>query len=167
MILRSNKIAILGLLSAFAIIISYIETLIPINIAIPGIKMGFSNIVIVVALYRYGVKEAGIINFIRIFIVGIMFGNVMSILFSILGAVTSLISMWFAKKIKGISMVGVSVCGGVAHNIGQILAAMFITTVYSLTYYIPFLIVGGIITGVIVGIVANIINGRIVCEEGI
>lgn len=154
----SHRIAISGLLSAFAVVISYIEAIIPINIGIPGVKPGFPNLVIIIVLYNYGIKEAGIVNLIRILIVGFMFGNVMSIVFSITGALLSLIIMWMAKKLPGISMIGVSVCGGVAHNIGQIVIAMFITTVYSLTYYIPFLIIGGIITGMLIGITGNIIQ---------
>lgn len=157
----SQKIAILGLLSAFAIVISYIESLIPINIGIPGIKPGFPNLVIIIVLYSFGIKEAGIVNFIRILIVGFMFGNVISIVFSMAGAILSLIVMWLVKKFPGISMLGVSVCGGVAHNIGQIIIAMFVTTVYSLTYYIPFLIIGGIITGMLTGIVGSIIHKNI------
>lgn len=160
MILQNRQLARLGLLSAFAIIISYVETLIPINLGIPGVKPGFANMVIIVALYLYGIREAGIINFIRILVVGFMFGNVISIVFSIAGAIFSLIIMWIIKRIPDISMIVVSICGGVAHNIGQIMAAMFITTVYSLTYYIPFLIISGIITGAITGIIAQMIQSR-------
>lgn len=156
------KAAAIGIFSAFAIIISYIESLIPITIGIPGIKPGFANIVILIVLYTMDAKSAAVINMIRIVIIGIMFGNVLSVCFSIAGAVVSLSVMIVIKKIKGVSMIGVSVCGGVAHNLGQIAAAAAITTVYSLLYYIPFLIIGGIITGIIVGIVANIIYTRVI-----
>lgn len=155
------KAAFIGLLGAFAIIISYIESLIPINIGIPGIKPGFANIVIVIVLYAMNIKSAAIINLIRIIIIGIMFGNILSVCFSIAGAVLSMLVMVLIKRIKGVSMIGVSVCGGVAHNLGQIAAAATITTIYSLLYYIPFLIIGGIITGIIVGIVADIIYTRV------
>lgn len=157
----SRKIAMLGLLSAFAIVISYIEALIPINIGIPGVKPGFPNLVIIIVLFSFGIKEAGIVNFIRILTVGFMFGNIMSIAFSIAGAVLSLIVMWIVKKIPGVSMLGVSVCGGVAHNIGQIIIAILVTSVYSLTFYIPFLIIGGIITGMLIGIVGSIVQKNI------
>lgn len=155
-------IAKIGLFSAFAIIISYIESLIPIPIGIPGIKPGFANIVIIIMLYAMDVKSAAITNLIRILIIGIMFGNVFSVLFSVIGAALSMISMVFAKKIKGVGMIGVSVCGGVFHNIGQIIAAMFVTTVYSVLYYVPFLIVGGVITGILVGMLADIIYKRVI-----
>lgn len=157
----SHRIAFLGLLSAFAIIISYIEALIPIPIGIPGIKPGLANIVIVMMLYTFGVKEALIINFIRIIVIGIMFGNIMSVTFSVAGALLSLIAMWLVKKLPGISIVGVSICGGVSHNIGQIMIAIFLTNTFSLTYYVPFLIIGGIITGILIGIIANIIYNRL------
>lgn len=160
--MQSNRLAQLGLLSAFAVIISYIETLIPIHLGIPGVKPGFPNLVIIILLYRYGIKEAGMVNLIRILIVGFMFGNGISIVFSIAGAALSLITMWLVKKLPHISMMGVSICGGVAHNLGQIMAAILITTVYSLTYYIPFLIISGIITGTILGIVATIMQDRII-----
>lgn len=156
------KAAFIGLFSAFAIIISYIESLIPINIGIPGIKPGFANIVIIIVLYAMNIKSAAMINLIRITIIGIMFGNVLSISFSCAGAVLSMFVMVWIKKIKGVSMIGASVCGGVAHNLGQIAAAATITTVYSLLYYIPFLIIGGIITGIIVGIAADIIYTRVI-----
>lgn len=156
------RAAFIGLFSAFAIIISYIESLIPVNIGIPGIKPGFANIVIIVVLYALDFKSAVVINMIRITVIGIMFGNVLSVCFSVAGAVLSLFVMVFIKRIKGVSMVGVSVCGGVAHNIGQIAAATVITTVYTIMYYVPFLIIGGIITGIIVGTVANIIYTRVI-----
>lgn len=156
------KAATIGIFSAFAIIISYIESLIPINIGIPGIKPGFANIVILIVLYAMNVRSAAVINLIRILMIGIMFGNILSVCFSIAGAVASMSVMIVIKKIKGVSMVGVSVCGGVAHNLGQIVAASAITTVYSLLYYIPFLIIGGIITGIIVGILANLIYTRVI-----
>lgn len=155
------KAAFIGLFSAFAIIISYIESLIPIHIGIPGIKPGFANIVIILVLYALDLKSAAIINLIRITVIGIMFGTVLSVSFSIAGAALSLFVMVFVKKIKGVSMIGVSVCGGVAHNVGQIAAAAVMTTVYAIMYYVPFLIIGGVITGIIVGVSANIIYTRV------
>ena len=95
-----------------------------------------------------------------------MFGNIYSILISFAGAIFSLTFMYIAKKIKLFSIIGVSVCGGVAHNIGQLIAAYFITNVFVLNYYLPFLIVGGVITGILVGILSNIIYERIIFKIG-
>lgn len=151
---RINKIAYTGLLSAFAIIISYVEMLLPLNIGIPGVKPGLANFIILIVLYEFGVKEAFIINFIRILVNGILFANVFSILFSLSGALISMITMFLVKKVKGISMIGVSIAGGVSHNIGQILIASVIVETYSVVYYIPVLILSGVITGILVGVLA-------------
>ena len=154
-----KRVAYIGLLSAFAVVISYVESLLPINIGIPGVKPGLANFVIVIALYEFNVKDAFMINLIRIFIVGMMFGNLFSILFSISGAVVSLIVMALVKKIKGMSMFGVSVAGGVAHNVGQLIVATCVVNTYTIGYYIPVLIIAGIITGILVGIPASIVRG--------
>lgn len=155
-------IAKTGLLSGFAIIISYIESLLPINIGIPGIKPGLANIVIVIALYLLNWQSAIIINIIRVLIVGMFFGNVFSILFSLAGALVSFLCMFWVKKIKDVNMVTVSVCGGVSHNIAQIFVAALVVETYSITYYLPFLILGGVITGLIIGVVSDIIYSRVV-----
>lgn len=149
---KTIRVAYIGLLSAFAIIISYIEMLLPIDLGIPGVKPGLANFVIVIALYEFGIKDAFLINFIRIFVVGMMFGNLFSIIFSIAGAIISLGIMALIKSIKGISIIGVSIAGGVAHNIGQLIIAAFVVNTYSIAYYVPVLIVAGIITGGLVGI---------------
>lgn len=156
----SEYIAYIGLFSAFAIIISYIEALIPINIGIPGIKLGLPNVVIVMAIYLMDNKSGLIINLIRIIVVGMLFGNAFSILFSISGAVVSFIAMILLKKTKIFSILGVSVCGGVMHNVAQVLIAGFITDTYGINYYMPFMIIGGIITGVLIGILAMFVYNR-------
>lgn len=163
---NSKTVAYIGMFSAFAIIISYLESLVPINIAIPGIKPGFANIVIVLAIYCLNFKAGILINFIRILVIGIMFGNIYSIIISFAGAILSLTIMIITKKTKFFSIVGVSICGGVFHNIGQLIAAYFLTDVFVLGYYLPFLIIGGLITGVMVGILSNIIYERIIKKRG-
>lgn len=157
----SKYVASLGLFSAFAVIASYIESLIPIHIGIPGIKIGLPNIIIVLVLYLLDAKSAIIVNIIRIIIVGAMFGNAFSILFSISGAIVSFLIMYLVKKINKISMLGVSVCGGVAHNIAQIVIASFIVKTYNLNYYLPFMIIGGLITGILIGILSMTIYNKI------
>lgn len=157
----SFYLSMIGLFSAFAIIISYLETLIPINYGIPGVKPGFANLVIVLILYLMDFKSAFLTNIIRIIVIGFMFGNVFSILFSLTGAIASLIMMFLATKIKGITMYGVSICGGVMHNIAQIIAASFLVETFSLLYYLPVLIISGIVTGLINGILSEQIYKRI------
>ena len=157
----TKYISLIGLLSAFAIIISYIESLIPIDIGIPGVKLGLANIVIVLSIYLLDAKSAIIINIIRIIIIGAFFGNVFSIIFSITGALFSFIVMIILKRIKNGSIMGVSVCGGVSHNLSQLVVASFIVNTYNINYYLPFMIIGGIITGILIGTLSMIIYNRI------
>lgn len=157
----TKRVAIIGMLSCMAIIVSYIEFLFPINIGIPGIKLGLANIVIIIALYNYKLYWSFLINIIRIFIIGMLFGNLFSIIFSLTGGIISMLIMYFAKKIKSLTIVGVSILGGVFHNISQLVIAGLIMNLPEIIYYIPVLVISGAITGTIIGVLGNIINGRI------
>ncbi|MGN0383043.1 MAG: Gx transporter family protein [Eubacterium sp.] len=156
----TKKLTISSMLAAFAIILSYIESIIPFSIGIPGVKLGLANLVIVIVIYNIGAREAAAINFVRIIITGAMFGNLFSIVYSLAGAVCSLAVMLLLKKVRFFSIVSVSVAGGVSHNIGQLIAAIFIVNTYSIIYYIPLLMISGIITGGVIGILADIIGRR-------
>ena len=125
--ISTKKIALCGVLTALAMIFSYIESVIPVPIPVPGIKLGVANIAVITILYVLGVKEAIVINLLRIVLTSLLFGNVNSFLFSISGAALSLTIMIIMKKLDFFSCIGVSVCGGVMHNIGQIIAAVFIS----------------------------------------
>lgn len=155
-----KKISLLALFTAFAIILSYVESFIPV-IGIPGVKLGLANFAIVIALYLFGAKDALIINILRIMIVGAMFGNLFSILFSIAGALISFLSMFVAKKTEKISIVTVAVLGGVFHNVGQIIVAFFVVENYAVYIYLPVLILAGIITGAIIGSLSNVVYYRV------
>ena len=150
----TKKVAILGVISAFAAILSYIEAIISFGFFIPGVKLGLANLAVVIVMYIYGYKDAFFVNIVRIVVVGLLFANMFSIMFSIAGAVISYIAMALLKKINLFSPIGVSVAGGVAHNIGQLIIAMFIIESYSVINYLPVLMIAGIICGLIVGIVA-------------
>lgn len=157
--MNTHKIALMGVLTAGAIIIAIIESFIP-SIGIPGIKLGLANIVILVILYEIGVVEAIVVDLSRVFIVGLLRGTLISMgfLMSLTGAVMSLgIMILLHLVLKKFSIVGVSVIGSVFHVAGQILIAMaFLGTVY-IVYYFPFILLSAIITGVLVGIVAQLI----------
>ena len=140
-----KKTAYLGIFSAIEIIFCYIESLFPLGI--PGVKLGLANLVIVFLLYLYGVKEAVAVSFVRILVIGFLFGNLFSILFSLAGAVVSLGLMVILKKTKWFSVVGVSVAGGVSHNIAQIIVASFVVGNLNLFWYLPVLLVSGVIAG--------------------
>lgn len=153
--MSAKRIAKMSMLVALAIIFSYIEFLIPINLGVPGIKLGLANLVIVIALYIMNTMDVCLISILRILILGFMFGSGMSIIYSIAGAVLSLIVMCIIKRIKGFSIVGVSIAGGVCHNIGQIVVAMLVVETTGILYYMPALLVSGVITGAIIGIISK------------
>lgn len=153
--MSTKRIAKMSMLVALAIIFSYIEFLVPINLGVPGIKLGLANLVIVIALYTMNTVDVWLISILRILILGFMFGSGMSIIYSIAGAVLSLIVMCIIKRIKGFSIVGVSIAGGVCHNIGQVLVAMMVVETTGILYYMPALLVAGVITGAIIGIVSK------------
>ena len=158
---KSIRLAFMGLLTALGLIIGYIEFLIPIPLGIPGVKPGFANIVIVWALYSLGPWEALMINGMRIFLSGFLFGNFSMILYSLAGAAVSFLCMCLAKKSGLFSMTGVSMIGGVMHNMGQLLVAMAVLETVSLVYYGPVLLAAGVITGLLIGIVTGEVKKRL------
>ena len=151
------NIAMCGVHTALAMIFSYIESIIPVPIPVPGIKLGVANIAVITILYTLGIKEAVIINILRISLTAMLFGNLNSFLFSIAGAVLSMVTMIVLKKIDSFSYIGVSVSGAIMHNVGQIIAAIFIMGSSAIIYYLPVLIIAGVITGIIIGIVSGIV----------
>lgn len=150
-----RKTAYLGIMLALALICSYIEVLIPFSIGIPGIKLGLANIVIVFALYTLGVKEAYVLSVARVLISGFMFGNVMAIAYAFAGGMLSLTVMSLLKKTKRLSVISVSIAGGIAHNVGQILIASWVVSNYSVLYYLPILMIAGFLTGALIGIISQ------------
>jgi len=159
--MKSKKIATYGLLVALAFILSYIETLFPLPVPIPGIKLGLANLVVLIALYNMGVKEAFTLSIIRILMVGLSFGNPSTMLFSLAGGLLSCLMMVLFKKSKLFSLVGVSIIGGISHNIGQIVVAILIVENVNIIYYLPFLLITGVITGTIIGILGAMIVKRL------
>lgn len=159
--MNSKKIAFLGLFVALAFVLSYIEFLLPLNIGIPGAKVGLANLAVMVTLYTVGEKNAIALSLIRVVLVGLTFGNVSMMLYSLAGAILSLAAMLIAKKTGKLSIAGVSVIGGVFHNIGQIIVAMLVLETDSLFYYLPFLIIVGTFSGVVIGLVAGLITVRV------
>ena len=159
--MNTKKIAYLGLLIALAFVLSYIEVLLPLNIGIPGAKVGLANIAIVVALYTNGSKNAFMLSIVRVILVGFTFGNLAMMMYSAAGAVLSFAMMYIGKRTKKLSITGVSVLGGVFHNVGQIIVAMFVLETKQLVYYLPFLIVIGTISGVVIGIISAMVSKRV------
>ena len=156
-----RKISQYGMMVALALIMSYIEAQIPAFFAVPGMKLGLTNIVVVVSLYLLGSKSAMFINIVRIILVSLLFGNTMSLAFSFAGGMLSTIIMIILKKSGKFSTVGVSAAGGITHNIGQILVAVFLLNTGAITWYLPILWISGIISGVVIGIIAGIVTSRL------
>ena len=156
-----RNVAFMGLFLALALVLSYVEAIIPISIGIPGVKLGLANIVIVIALYGMGTKEAYILSVLRILLAGFLFGNVFAIFYSLAGGMLSLTCMALLKRMTSLSMVTVSIVGGVTHNLGQIVIASMIVENYHVMYYFPVLLVAGCVTGVLIGIVSALIYKRL------
>lgn len=151
--LRTKKITFLALFASLALLLSYIEMLIPpIFTAVPGIKMGLPNIVIVLILYRFSVKEAAAVSFVRIIMSALLFGNITMLWYSLAGAVLSISAMAILKKLDILSTVGVSVVGAIMHNIGQILVAMLLMRTSEIGYYLIVLAVTGTVSGIFIGL---------------
>ena len=149
----SKKVAFLGLCTALALMLAYVEVLMPpLFLAVPGIKMGLPNIVIVFLLYRRGAPAAVCVSVIRILLVSLLFGNVMALSYSLAGAALSLAVMMVLRRLKVFSPVGVSVAGGVMHNVGQILMAMLLLDTAEIAYYLVVLTVTGTVSGILVGL---------------
>lgn len=158
---KNSNIPLYGMFISVAMVLSYIESLIPVVFPIPGIKLGLANIVIIWILYAMDIKAAIIVSLLRVLLSGFLFGNLYSILFSFVGAALSLGVMILLKKIKVFSIVGVSIAGAVCHNIGQIIVAIIVLENGLIAYYLPALIISGVVTGIVIGIVGGILFKKI------
>ena len=151
----SKKVAFYGVFAALAILMGYVESLFPPPVPVQGVKLGLANVIVLIALYFMGAKAALGINVIRVVISALLFSGFSGFLYSIAGAGVSFIIMVLPKKIKSSGIIGVSVLGGVAHNIAQIGVAAAVLNTPGLFYYLPVLIISGVVMGVITGIAAR------------
>lgn len=159
--LRTKRITFLALFASLALLLSYVEMLLPpIFVSVPGIKMGLPNIVIILILYRFGVKEAALVSFVRLIISTMLFGNVTMLWYSLAGAVLSITVMAIIKKMDFLSTVGVSVAGAIMHNIGQIIVAMLLMHTAEIAYYLIVLAITGTISGVFIGLCGALVIKR-------
>lgn len=149
-----NKVAVFGVFTSLALILSYVELLIPINFGIPGMKLGLANLLVVILLYKGCPRDALLLSVIRILLSGLIFGNMFSIFYSLSGGLLSLAVMVFLKKTGQFTVAGISIGGGASHNVGQLLVAMFVVQTYQVGYYLPVLLIAGVITGAVIGILS-------------
>ena len=149
-----NKVAVFGVFTSLALILSYVELLIPINFGIPGMKLGLANLLVMILLYKGCPRDALLLSVLRILLSGLIFGNMFSIFYSLGGGLLSLAVMVFLKKTGQFTVAGISIGGGASHNVGQLLVAMFVVQTYQVGYYLPVLLIAGVITGAVIGILS-------------
>ncbi|HHU53555.1 MAG TPA: Gx transporter family protein [Clostridiaceae bacterium] len=159
--MKTKRITFLAMLIAISMILSYLESFLPQIYIVPGIKLGLANIPVMFAIFKLKPSDALIISGIRILLLSMLFRNFLSFLFSITGGLMSIGLMLLCKKMKFFSILGISVVGGVSHNLGQILIAVFIANTPGLFFYLPILIVSGTLAGIAIGLICNLLVNRI------
>ena len=155
--MKTKKMVFLGLMVGYSLILYILETYIPnpFIVFFPGAKLGLTNIITLVSLLIFGFKETFIIVTVRVILSSIFAGPMSYLLFSIGGAYLSLIVMFLVNKIKGFSVIGVSIAGAIAHNIGQLLVASILVENLLMITYLPFMLATSLVTGLFVGIVSQ------------
>lgn len=158
---KTKHLALYGMLAALALVLSYIEAMIPAFFAVPGMKLGLTNLVVLVALYRMGAKPAMVINLVRIALTSILFGTVVSLWYSLAGGLLSGIVMILLKKTGKFQPLTVSVAGGVMHNVGQIFVAMLVMQTSAVAWYLLALWVSGVAAGAVIGVLGSWMLSRL------
>ena len=158
---NSRELARFALLVALAMVLSWLESLVPLSLAVPGVKLGLANLVVIFALYKLGPRQAAVISLVRVLLVTFTFGNAFSFAYSLAGAVLSFVVMLLLKKTGKFSLLGVSIAGGVCHNIGQILVAMAVLGTAELVWYLPALLIAGTVAGICIGAAGALVTARI------
>lgn len=159
--LKTKRLALSAILAAMAMILSYIEALIPVPVPVPGIKLGLANLIVIIAIYKLGFKYAFVINCVRIFTAGLLFTGVFGVIYSMAGGILSILVMYALYKTGLFSMVGISMAGGVAHNFGQLATACIIMSNIRLMSYFSVLLFAGMISGILIGIVAYMVTDKL------
>lgn len=157
----NKRLARMAMLLALAVIMGYLESLIPIVPMIPGIKLGLANFVIVLVMYLFSIREAVVISVLRIILVGFLLSNMSMILYSLAGAVLSLTVMALLKRCQHFSIYGVSMAGGIMHNVGQLLVAGALMGFQAILWYVPFLLMAGLLAGLLIGFLVRVSYGRL------
>lgn len=160
---RVKRLSHLALLTALALIFSYLESLIPLPLMLPGFKLGLCNVVVLFCAYRLSLWDAALLSLVRVLVTSLLFGNVTGFLFSLFGAIFAFLAIVFAKTLllKQLSFVGVSVLSAAAFNFGQILAASLLYASVSVFSYLPLLLVASAVFGGAVGLLLNLIFDRL------
>lgn len=157
----AHMAALYGMMIALAFVLSFIETLIPISLGIPGVKLGLANLVTLAGLFTVGISGTVVISLVRIILAGLTFGNMFSMLYSLGGWALSMLLMVIARKKNWFGISGISILGGVGHNIGQICVAALVVQQAGVFFYLPFLLLAGTGAGLVIGILGSTIIERI------
>ncbi len=158
---KTVKITFLGLFTAVALVLSFLETLIPNMVPIPGFKLGLANFAVLLALYLFGLKEAVIVDLCRIILAALLFGSFFSFWYALTGAVFAVLVEFFIKKTDKFSPIGVSVFGAIFHNLGQFLVAVIILKSLGILYYLPFTLLFCVLSGALNGYLVLILKDRL------
>lgn len=158
---KAKSVALYGMLIALAFVFSYVEAMVPVPIPVPGVKLGLANLVNIVGLYTVGIIGTAAVSLVRIVLVGFTFGNTFSMLYGLAGGILSLAVMILAKKTEWFSQIGVSILGGIFHNIGQLTVASFVTKTAGVFSYLPVLLAAGVVTGAVIGLLGGIVVERV------
>ena len=159
--MNTKKLTFISVCVALAMILSYIESLIPPFVAVPGVKVGLANTVSLFILYAYGVREAACVSFIRVCLSALLFGSSVSFIYSLSGAVLSLLGMIILKRIPIFTITAVSVVGAVLHNAAQIICACLLMENAAIAYYLPVLVIAGTVAGVAIGVLAALLMKKL------
>lgn len=159
--MHTKDVALRGVLLALALALSWLESLIPLSFAVPGIKLGLPNVVAVFALYRLRTRDAALLSLLRVLLAALLFGGWAALAYSGAGAVLSLAVMAGLKHTARFGLTAVSVAGAVAHNFGQIAVAMVILETARLAWYLPALLISGVAAGICVGLISAVLVGRV------
>ena len=153
---KIHRLALAGMLTAVMFIIGYVESMLPAFFAVPGIKPGFANIPVMIAIYLIDWKMAAAMSSTRILLSGFTFTGMFACIYSFAGALLSITVMVLLKKIRKFSVTGISMAGGVAHNLGQVIVASVVVG-KAIWYYFPVLVISGLVAGTVTGIVTGCI----------
>ena len=158
--MNTGKIAKTGMLLAISLVLSYLEMLLPVTIAVPGVKIGLANIITMFLLYRTDLKSTFMFVCVRVVLAGILFSGISGIIYSLAGGMACVLVMSVLKRFSFFYVLGVSVAGAIAHNVGQIVVAVIVMENIHIAYYLPFLCISGVISGLLVGYLAFVIMKR-------
>lgn len=156
-----RRVALDGILVALAMLFSYIESLIPLNFGVPGIKLGLANLIVLLGISFLPALDVLLISLVRILLSSLLFGNVMSLWYSLAGGLLSFLAMYLLSRKDDVSIIGMSMTGGVLHNVGQVVTAAIVVKTLQMTWYLPVLLVAGLVTGAVIGTLAKLLAPRV------